>query len=78
MLNDILVEASKLTPEERHTRIKKCLAVERHDPAGLPFCLASSSNEVVRYCRHCWSVIDPYGLTWSWPPPPTVAQHEGN
>jgi len=66
MLNAILVEAAKITPEERRTRIMRCVAEGRHDPEKLPFCITQSHQQLVRYCDHCWSVIDPHGLTWSW------------
>ena len=71
MLNDILVEAAKIPPGERHTRIRRCVAEGRHDPERLPVCVAPS-NQVVHYCPHCWSVIDPHGLTWSWAPAQSV------
>jgi len=68
MLNDVLVEASKMTMEGRRARILKCVAEGRHDPDQLPFCVEPSKQELVRYCDQCWSVIDPHGLTWSWAP----------
>ena len=68
MLNDVLVEASQLTPEERRARILECVAEKRHDPNTLPFCVEPSKRELVRYCDRCWSVIDPHGLTWNWAP----------
>jgi len=68
MLNDILVKSAQLSHDDRHRRIKQCVAAGRHDAAALPFCLEPSRQELVRYCEHCWSVIDPHGLTWSWPP----------
>jgi len=68
MLNDVLVEAAKLPPDERRARIKKCLAQGRHAPEDLARCVEPSRQELVRFCDHCWSVIDPHGLTWSWPP----------
>jgi len=75
-LNDILVEAAKLTYEVRRARIFRCVGEGRHDPDALPFCSvppdqASVPNRgMVRYCDQCWSVIDPHGLTWSWSPRP--------
>jgi hypothetical protein len=75
-LNDILVEAAKLTCEERRARIFRCVGEGRHDPDTLPFCIVPSDRRpvpnqgVVRYCGQCWSVIDPHGLTWSWSPQP--------
>jgi hypothetical protein len=66
MLNAILVEAAKITPEERRTRIRRCVAEGRHVPDKLPFCIVPSHQQLVRYCDHCWSVIDPHGLTWNW------------
>jgi hypothetical protein len=68
VLNDILIEAAKITPEERRARIVRCVAEGRHDPDKLPFCIAPSNEGLVRYCDRCWSVIDPHGLTWSWAP----------
>lgn len=68
MLNAILLGASKMTADDRRARILKCVAKGRHDPERLPFCVEPSRQEVVRYCDHCWSVIDPHGLTWSWAP----------
>jgi hypothetical protein len=68
MLNTILIEASKMAPEERQTSIRRCVAEGRHDPDKLPFCIDPSSQQLVRYCDRCWSVIDPHGLTWSWAP----------
>jgi hypothetical protein len=67
-LNAILIEASKITPEERQTRVRRCIAEGRHNPEQLPFCIEPSKQELVRYCDQCWSVIDPHGLAWSWPP----------
>ena len=67
-LNDVLMEAAKITYEERRARIARCVTAERHDPNTLPFCLEPSGDELVRYCDQCWSVIDPHGLTWNWPP----------
>lgn len=66
LLNAILVEAAKITPEERRVRILQCVAEGHHDPDKLPFCIAPSEPGLVRYCDRCWSVIDPHGLTWSW------------
>jgi len=68
MLNDVLVEASKMTTEGRRARILKCVADGRHDPDQRPFCVEPSKQELVRYCDQCWSVIDPHGLTWSLAP----------
>jgi hypothetical protein len=72
MLNDILIEAAKLGPKERYARIRRCVAEGRHDPDKLPACVAPASpqwpRQPVRYCDHCWSLIDPHGLTWSWAP----------
>jgi hypothetical protein len=67
-LNAVLVEAAKMTPEERRARILRCIAAGGHDPDTLPFCLAPPDQELVRYCDRCWSVIDLHGLTWSWTP----------
>lgn len=67
-LNDVLVEASKLTLEDRRARILKCVGDGRHNPDELPFCVEPSRQELIRYCDQCWSVIDRKGLTWSWKP----------
>jgi hypothetical protein len=74
-LNDVLVEAARLAPDERRTRILRCVAEGRHDADKLPFCVAPSPPGGVRYCDQCWSVIDPYGLTWSWAPQRPELQH---
>jgi hypothetical protein len=71
LLNAVLVEAAKLPPEQRRTRIHRCVAGGRHDPNKLPFCVAPSGQELARYCDQCWSVIDPHGLTWCWAPQPS-------
>jgi hypothetical protein len=68
MLNAVVVEASKMTTEKRRARILRCVADGRHNPDQLPFCVEPSTQELVRYCDQCWSVIDPHGLTWSWVP----------
>jgi hypothetical protein len=68
VLNEVLLAAAKLTHEERRDRIARCVADGRHDPDTLPFCVAPSDPGLVRYCERCWSVIDPYGMTWSWAP----------
>jgi hypothetical protein len=68
MLNAVLAEASKMTTDERRARILKCVVEGRHDPDQLRFCVEPSTQELVRYCDQCWSVIDPHGLTWSWVP----------
>jgi hypothetical protein len=68
LLNDVLVEAAKISPEERRARIARCIAAGRHNPDTLPFCIAPSDRELVRYCDQCWSVVDLHGLTWSWAP----------
>jgi hypothetical protein len=68
LLNAVLIEAAKISPEERRVRITQCVAEGRHDPNTLPRCVAPSNQELVRYCDRCWSVIDPHGFTWSWPP----------
>jgi hypothetical protein len=65
MLKAVLVEASKMTTEQRRARILKCVAEGGHNPDQLPFCVEPSKQELVRYCDQCWSVIDPHGLTWS-------------
>jgi hypothetical protein len=76
LLNDILVEAAKLTHEQRRARIVRCVAEGRHNPDNLPFCIVPSgpgldrNKGTVRYCDRCWSVIDPHGLTWNWSPQP--------
>jgi hypothetical protein len=69
MLNDVLSEAAKLTHDERRARILQCVAPNgRHDPDALPICQDASTQQFIRYCDRCWSVIDRRGLTWSWPP----------
>jgi hypothetical protein len=73
MVNAVLVEAARIAPEERRTRIVRCVAEGRHDAQKLPLCIASDQR-LVRYCDQCWSVIDPYGLTWNWAPQPENAR----
>jgi hypothetical protein len=75
-LTAVLVEAANLTPEERRRRITRCVAEGRHVPDQLPYCVASSNHELIRYCDRCWSVIDPYGRTWSWTPGSTEKNAE--
>jgi hypothetical protein len=67
-LNTVLLEAARLTADERRARITHCVAEGRHNRDTLPFCTAPSGQGLVRYCDRCWSVIDPHGLTWSWTP----------
>ena len=69
MVNDVLTEAAKLTHDERRARIAECVAATgRHEPDALPFCEDPATHQLVRYCDRCWSVVDPHGQTWSWPP----------
>jgi len=62
-----LTESATLSHEERHARIRACVAAGRHNPEHLRLCEVFPDQEV-RYCERCWSVIDPHGLTWVWLP----------
>jgi hypothetical protein len=68
LLDDVLREAARITWDERRARIARCVAEGSHDPDKLPSCIEPSNQESVRYCERCWSVIDPHGRTWNWPP----------
>jgi hypothetical protein len=69
MLNEVLTAAAQLTHDERRGRILECVtATGRHDHGSLPVCREPATQQLLRYCDRCWSVIDGEGLTWSWPP----------
>jgi hypothetical protein len=70
MLNEVLEAAARLTHEERHARIRRCMSEERHEWETLPRCVEPSVERLTRYCDRCWSVIDREGHTWSWRPIP--------
>jgi len=64
LLDDVLREAAALGEEERHARIRRCVAEARHAPGSLPICVEPASAERIPYCDRCWSLIDAEGLTW--------------
>ena len=69
MLNDVLTAAARLTHDGRRARIAQCVAATgRHQPDALPLCEDPATQQLVRYCDRCWSVVDPHGRTWNWPP----------
>ena len=67
LLNDVLIEAAKLTYEQRRARIQQCIDEGRHRWDELPLCDVLSRTESARYCGQCWSLIDRLSGTWCWP-----------
>ena len=67
LLHDVLVEAAKLTYEQRRARIQQCIDAGKHRWDELPLCVVPTRPELAPYCDHCWSLIDRQGRTWSWP-----------
>ena len=65
LLDDVLREAAVLGEDERHARIRRCVAEGRHAPESLPVCVEPASAQRIPYCDRCWSLIDAEGLTWS-------------